>query len=102
MLLYCEYAVLVEHWNVLANESIPNRATAVSGMHWVATVGTNYRLKYMPGKTGTGLSRQATAIVVICLVGSIFASEIQLITYSNVVDRRLSGTFYLCSRWAEI
>jgi len=45
-------------------------AASVSGMHWVGTVGCEYRLKSSTGYTMVGLSRQATAIVVICLVGS--------------------------------
>lgn len=42
-------------------------AGAVSGMHWVAAVGTGYRLKKI-SKSGSGPSRDATVIVVICLV----------------------------------
>ena len=41
---------------------------SVSGMHWVATVGTTYRLKSGMGSSGNGLSREATVIVVLCLV----------------------------------
>lgn len=43
-------------------------AAAVSGMHWVATIGTAYRV--VPNKidTASGLSREATVVVVICLV----------------------------------
>lgn len=41
-------------------------AVSVSGMHWVATVGTAYRVRAVSiGKTG--LSREATVVVVICL-----------------------------------
>lgn len=48
-------------------------AVAVSGMHWLATVGTSYRVKAISEDIGgTGLSRQATVIVVICLVGIIY------------------------------
>lgn len=43
-------------------------AVAVSGMHWVATVGTQYRWKAHDFKPSEGLSREATVIVVICLV----------------------------------
>lgn len=43
-------------------------AVAVSGMHWTATVGTRYGLKPYPVPLTVGLSRQATVIVVICLV----------------------------------
>lgn len=42
-------------------------AGAVSGMHWVAAVGTSYRLKTIHSG-GAGPSRDATVIVVICLV----------------------------------
>lgn len=43
-------------------------AGAVSGMHWCAAVGTQY---VMLGKrTGTGMSRDTTIIIVICLVRS--------------------------------
>ncbi|KAL8673035.1 MAG: hypothetical protein Q9168_002527 [Polycauliona sp. 1 TL-2023] len=41
-------------------------AAAVSGMHWVATVGTTYRLRRQT-KAG-GLGRQGTVIIVLCLV----------------------------------
>ena len=48
-------------------------AIAVSGMHWLATVGTSYRVKAISENIDeTGLSRQATVIVVICLVGIIY------------------------------
>ncbi len=43
-------------------------AVAVSGMHWVATVGTAYRMRTDTLKKTTGLSREATVVVVICLV----------------------------------
>ena len=43
-------------------------ACAVSGMHWIATVGTQYRLKPGRGDMKPGLSREATVIVVIFLV----------------------------------
>ncbi len=45
-------------------------ATSVSGMHWVATVGTTYRLKAGTGSSNNGLSREVTVIVVLCLVNS--------------------------------
>lgn len=48
-------------------------ATAVSGMHWTATVGTQYRLNSSNLSQANGLSRQATVIVVICLVGRVNA-----------------------------
>lgn len=44
-------------------------AAAVSGMHWVASVGTSYRYKN-PSKAGpNSLSRKGSAIIVTCLVG---------------------------------
>ncbi len=43
-------------------------AVSVSGMHWVATVGTTYRLKSGMGSSSNGLSREATVVVVLCLV----------------------------------
>lgn len=42
-------------------------AVSVSAMHWVAAVGTSYQLRAGTGTTN-GLSRQATVIVVLCLV----------------------------------
>ena len=43
-------------------------AVAVSGMHWIATRGTQYRLTSDALTNTNGLSRQAVVIVVICLV----------------------------------
>ena len=46
-------------------------AVSVSGMHWVSTAGCTYRLTRLePTGNGAlgGLSRQATTIVIICLV----------------------------------
>ena len=43
-------------------------AVAVSGMHWVATVGTNYRLKELDNANIDGLGRRTTVVVVLCLV----------------------------------
>ena len=43
-------------------------AVSVSGMHWVATVGTSYRMKTDMMEKVSGLSREATVVVVICLV----------------------------------
>lgn len=45
-------------------------AVSVSGMHWLATVGTVYRIKPDMRKV-TGLSREATVVVVICLVRTV-------------------------------
>ena len=46
-------------------------AVSVSGMHWVATVGTSYRMRIDMMKKASGLSREATVVVVICLVRAI-------------------------------
>lgn len=43
-------------------------ALSVSGMHWVATFGTVYRMKANMLGTVSGLSRRATGVVVIFLV----------------------------------
>lgn len=40
---------------------------AVSGMHWVATVGTTYRLRRQARKASS-LGRQGTVVIVLCLV----------------------------------
>lgn len=42
-------------------------AVSVSGMHWVATVGTAYRVRTDKVAKTSGLSREATVVVVICL-----------------------------------
>lgn len=43
-------------------------AISVSGMHWVATVGTTYRFEKRSSSTRNDLSRQGAAVVVVCLV----------------------------------
>ena len=53
-------------WKRLACASL--LAVSVSGMHWLATVGTVYRMKSDMMEEVTGLSREATVVVVICLV----------------------------------
>ena len=53
-------------WKRLACASL--LAVSVSGMHWLATVGTVYRMKSDTMEKVTGLSREATVVVVICLV----------------------------------
>ena len=53
-------------WKRLACSSL--LAVSVSGMHWLATVGTVYRMKSDTMEKVTGLSREATVVVVICLV----------------------------------
>ncbi|KAF6223951.1 hypothetical protein HO133_010525 [Letharia lupina] len=46
-------------------------AVSVSGMHWVATVGTAYRMRADMMQNTSGLSREATVVVVICLVRAV-------------------------------
>lgn len=53
-----------------------NSAAAVSGMHWVATAGTQYRLKSDQKQDNDGLSRQATVAVVISLVNVLRAMTV--------------------------
>ena len=43
-------------------------ASAVSGMHWIASVGTQYQLKMWGPSTASNLSRASTVIVVLVLV----------------------------------
>jgi NO-binding membrane sensor protein with MHYT domain len=50
-------------------------AGAVSGMHWLATVGTNYRFRGIDSSMSNNISRDQTVVVVIVLVGHIFASK---------------------------
>ena len=51
-------------------------AGAVSGMHWLASVGTQYRLRQIPPPSSHGdISRDSTIIVVIVLVGTIIISS---------------------------
>lgn len=45
-------------------------AASVSGMHWVGILGCEYHLESNNGNPMGGLSREATVIVVICLVSS--------------------------------
>lgn len=49
-------------------------AASVSGMHWIASVGTIYRLRHQPRKAG-GLTRQGTVVIVLCLVCCSLAPE---------------------------
>lgn len=53
-------------WNRALTASI--LAGAVSGMHWIAEVGTQYRLKQSDTASDGALSRNSTVIVVIVLV----------------------------------
>ncbi|RDW60762.1 hypothetical protein BP6252_12145 [Coleophoma cylindrospora] len=60
-------------------------AGAVSGMHWLASVGTAYRLKTVDNSTANNISRNATVIVVIVLsVGACLL----LITLTFLAQRR--------------
>ncbi|KAL8884088.1 MAG: hypothetical protein Q9215_007786 [Flavoplaca cf. flavocitrina] len=58
-------------------------AAAVSGMHWVATVGTSYRLRRQARKA-SGLGRQGTVIIVLCLA---LGCCITLITFAVIGQR---------------
>ena len=62
-------------------------AVSVSGMHWVATVGCTYRLTSLePTGNGAlgGLSRQATAIFIICLVKRLTPSFSTMLTFYSL------------------
>ncbi|KAL8733324.1 MAG: hypothetical protein Q9166_002148 [cf. Caloplaca sp. 2 TL-2023] len=56
---------------------------SVSGMHWVATVGTVYRLRRQARKGG-GLTRQSTVVIVLCLA---LGCCITLITFAIIGQR---------------
>ncbi|KAL8817006.1 MAG: hypothetical protein Q9223_004076 [Gallowayella weberi] len=58
-------------------------AASVSGMHWVATVGTVYRLRYQALK-GNGLTRQGTVVIVLCLA---LGCCVTLITFAVIGQR---------------
>jgi NO-binding membrane sensor protein with MHYT domain len=59
-------------------------AGAVSGMHWLASMGTSYRLNHVSSSPSNNISRNVTVIVVIVLVRSRTpaASEIMLMCNS--------------------
>ncbi|KAI1803800.1 hypothetical protein F4811DRAFT_553449 [Daldinia bambusicola] len=61
-------------------------AGAVSGMHWVAAVGTNYRLKYTNGNPQ--LSQSQAIIIVICLLIPAALFMAGSIIYATRVSRR--------------
>ncbi|KAL8751552.1 MAG: hypothetical protein Q9199_006338 [Rusavskia elegans] len=58
-------------------------AAAVSGMHWVATVGTTYRLR-RESRKASGLGRQGTVIIVLCLA---LGCCITLMTFAVIGQR---------------
>ncbi|KAL8787578.1 MAG: hypothetical protein Q9213_002140 [Squamulea squamosa] len=58
-------------------------ASSVSGMHWVASAGTVYRLRHQARK-GNGLGRQATVVIVLCLA---LGCCITLITFAVIGQR---------------
>ena len=76
-------------------------AVSVSGMHWVATVGTSYRVRSNLVGMTSGLSKEATVVVVICLVQTIriLCSRISLLTQS-LVYRMLPYTCHLFPHWS--
>ena len=76
-------------------------AVSVSGMHWVATVGTSYRVRSnLEGTAYSGLSKEAVVVVVICLVQpiGIVCSWISLLTRSSVYWM-LPYTRHLLPHW---
>ena len=75
-------------------------AVSVSGMHWVATVGTSYRVRSDLMGMASGLSKEATVVVVICLVRliRILCSRISFLTESSVY-RMLPYTRHLFPDW---
>jgi len=68
-------------------------ATAVSGMHWCAAVGTQYQLKALKDEMNYQASRNVTVGVVIVLV-SLPLAALEPSHLTGTVGRRLSG-----SRW---
>ncbi|KAJ3498663.1 hypothetical protein NLG97_g949 [Lecanicillium saksenae] len=60
-------------------------AGAVSGMHWCAAVGTQYVL--VGQRTGSGMSRDTTIIIVICLAIAAFVVTGACAIYSIIVRR---------------
>lgn len=66
-------------------------AGAVSGMHWCASTGTQYKLVAVNEDSSSQLSRNTTVIVVICLsVGACFIMA-GLVTYTARVMRRYAN-----------
>ena len=63
-------------------------AGAVSGMHWLASTGTQYRLKKGAGSTSNN-SRNATTISVIVLVSNVYAVPTTVQELSSIVYRRM-------------
>ena len=73
-------------------------AVAVSGMHWVATVGTSYHLRATSGIIQEGMSRQTTVVVVLCLVSLIkYLNKFALNPMSGYW--MLYNTFRVCRYW---
>ncbi|OAA70410.1 mhyt [Cordyceps fumosorosea ARSEF 2679] len=60
-------------------------AGAVSGMHWCAAVGTQYTL--VGQRTGSGMSRDTTIIIVICLAIAAFVVTGACAVYSIIIKR---------------
>jgi NO-binding membrane sensor protein with MHYT domain len=60
-------------------------AGAVSGMHWLASVGTQYRLRQVDITAGQNLSTESTVIVVIVLVCS-FSRHCRYLKLTSIVN----------------
>lgn len=54
-------------------------ATAISGMHWVASVGTGYRMTSEVTHEAHDLSKKAIVTVIVCLVRSLLLSFFRFI-----------------------
>jgi NO-binding membrane sensor protein with MHYT domain len=78
-------------------------AGAVSGMHWLASVGTQYRLKQVDLTAGQNLSAESTVVVVIVLVCSLLRHCRYLRLTSTVNCGLLHPTcFYIARSTAEV
>jgi NO-binding membrane sensor protein with MHYT domain len=75
-------------------------AGAVSGMHWLASDGTQYRLKQVDLTAGQNLSGESTVIVVIVLVCSLSRHRRYFMLTSTVNYCLLYPTFFHIARSA--
>lgn len=73
-------------------------AGAVSGMHWCASTGTQYRLIALAGTNQ--LSRNTTVIVVICLVSCVPADRmLYCLSFASFTDDRMYSPWAHVSSW---
>lgn len=76
-------------------------AGAVSGMHWCASTGTQYRLIALAGTNQ--LSRNTTVIVVICLVSCVPAYHmLYYSSFTSVTDNRIHSPWAHVSSWRAL